>query len=152
MYEFMGYTERVDLMHINPVCTAISSSQMPIIQKPSHGLQSRSESQPIHQNAQCDRAGKHLVEWPCRMSGNTQDWQGARKIRQPQVTFSESSTMQLYHIDQLYAHTKSYSKDDCKQFSRDSLMEAVRITNLMDSFTSFGASTEESFKYLLKND
>jgi hypothetical protein len=60
--------------------------------------------------------------------------------------------MQLYHIDQLYAHTKSYSKDDCKRFSRDSLMEAVRITNLLDSFTSSGASTEESFKYLLKND
>jgi hypothetical protein len=60
--------------------------------------------------------------------------------------------MQLYHLDQIYAQTKSYSKDDCQRFSRDSLMEAVRIKNLVVSSTPIGASTKESFKNLLKND
>ena len=47
---------------------------------------------------------------------------------------------------------KSYSTDDCQRFSMDSLMEAVRIKNLVVSSTPIGASAKESFKNLLKND
>jgi hypothetical protein len=60
--------------------------------------------------------------------------------------------MELYHLDQSYAHIKSYSKVDCQRFSRDSLMEAVRIKNLVISSTPIGASTKETFKNLLKKD
>jgi hypothetical protein len=110
---------------------------------------------PLHHNAR--RAGSDVLleDWPRCMSdcsANRQDWQGTKKIRQPRVTFSESSSMQLYHLDQLYAQTKSYSKDDCQRFSRDSQMEAVRIKNIVNSSTSIGASTKESFKNLLKNE
>ena len=139
---------RVDPMDMNPICTGISSLQMPIMPKSFHSLPSSSKSEPIHHNSPCANSGKLLVEWPRRMSGNA----GTRKIRQPRVTFSESSSMQMYHLDQLYAHTKSYSKDDCKRFSRESQMEAARIKKLVHSFTSPGVSTEESFKYLIKND
>jgi hypothetical protein len=131
-------------MDMNPICTGISSLQMPIMPKSFHSLPSSSKSEPIHHNSPCANSGKLLVEWPRRMSGNA----GTRKIRQPRVTFSESSSMQMYHLDQLYAHTKSYSKDDCKRFSRESQMEAARIKKLVHSFTSPGVSTEESFKYL----
>ena len=134
---------------MSPICTAISSLQtMPNIPKPSHRLLSRSESEPIHHNSPCDKAGKLLMEWPDHMPGNA----GTRKMLHLQVTFSESSMLQMYNLDQLYAHTKSYSEDDCKQFSRDSLMEVARIKKLVHSCTSSGTSAEESFEYLLKND
>jgi len=60
--------------------------------------------------------------------------------------------MNLYHLDPIYAHTKSYSKGDYKDFSKESFMEAVRIKKLVLSSTPPGASTKESFKHLLKND
>ena len=110
---------------------------------------------PLHHNAHRAGSDELLEDWPRRMSdcsANWQDWQGTKKIRQPRVTFSESSSMQLHHLDQLYAQTKSYSKDDCQRFSRDSQMEAVRIQNLVVSSTLIGASTKESFKNLLKNE
>jgi len=136
MGEFTGCIERVDPMDMDPIYT-------------------RSQPEPLHHSA--PRAGSDalLEDWTRRMSdclANSQDWLSTHKIRQPRVTFSESSSMQLYHLDQLYAQTKSYSKDDCQRFSRDSQMEAVRIKNLVVSSTPIGASTKESFKNLLKND
>ena len=136
MGEFTGCIERVDPMDMDPIRT-------------------RSQPEPLHHSA--PRAGSDalLEDWPRRMSdclANSQDWLSTHKIRQPRVTFSECSSMQLYHLDQLYAQTKSYSKDDCQRFSRDSQMEAVRIQNLVVSSTLIGASTKESFKNLLKNE
>jgi hypothetical protein len=58
----------------------------------------------------------------------------------------------MNHLNQLYAHTKSYWRDDCKRFSRESQTEAARIKKLVHSFTSSGMSTEEFFKYLIKHD
>ena len=136
MGEFTGCIERVDPMDMDPIRT-------------------RSQPEPLHHSA--PRAGSDalLEDWPRRMSdclANSQDWLSTHKIRQPRVTFSECSSMQLYHLDQLYAQTKSYSKDDCQRFSRDSQMEAERIKNLVVSSTPIGASAKESFKNLLKND
>ena len=67
------------------------------------------------------------------------------------VTFSEQSTMQLYRLDQQYAHAKSYSREDYKVFGRNSLVKAVRIKKLVLS-TPSGASTKESVTYLLENN
>jgi hypothetical protein len=49
--------------------------------------------------------------------------------------------MNLYHLDPIYAQTKSYSKGDYQDFSRESFMEAVRIKKLVLSSTPPGAST-----------
>jgi hypothetical protein len=60
------------------------------------------------------------------------------------------SSVQLYHVDPLYAISKSYSKEDIKRFSMDILMEAVRIKNLL-LLTSSDESTKESCRYLIEN-
>ena len=67
------------------------------------------------------------------------------------VTISESPRTQLYHLDPSYERFKSYSKDDCKRFHRDSMIKAVRIKKFVLSLTSSGASAEESFKYFNMN-
>jgi hypothetical protein len=51
--------------------------------------------------------------------------------RSGKATFSEMSSMQLYHIHPLYAYTKSYSKEEVKRFLMDILMEAARIKTLV---------------------
>ena len=84
------------------------------------------------------------------MSGCTQERQSLRKLLKPQVTFSEMSSMQLYHVDPLYAISKSYSKEDFKHFSKDIMMEAARIKNLV-LLTSSDAYTKESCRYLIEN-
>jgi hypothetical protein len=60
------------------------------------------------------------------------------------------SSVQLYHVDPLYAISKSYSKEDIKRFSMDILMEAARIKNLL-LLTSSDESTKESCRYLIEN-
>ena len=40
-----------------------------------------------------------------------------RRLLKPRVTFSEKPSMQLYHIDPLYANSKSYSNEDVRRFS-----------------------------------
>ncbi len=136
MGEFTGCIERVDPMDTDPICT-------------------RSQPEPLHHSAPRAMSDELLEDWPRCMSdclANSQDWLSMHKTLRQRVTISERSTMQLYHLDQIYAQTKSYSKDDCQRFSRDSLMEAVKIKNLVVSSTPIGASTKESFKNLLKND
>jgi hypothetical protein len=103
----------------------------------------------------CGMADELIEDWPRRMSDCstiTQVCQRKRKILQPRVAISASSSMQLYHLDPIYAQTKSYSKEDCQGFSRESMMEAVMIKKLVLSSTPPGASTKESFKHLLKDD
>ena len=85
------------------------------------------------------------------MSGCTQERQSLRKLLKPRVTFSEMSSMQLYHIDPIYANSKSYSKVDFKRFYMDILMEAAKIKNLV-LLTSSGGSTAESCRYLIENN
>ena len=136
MGEFTGCIERVDPMDTDPIFT-------------------RSQPEPLHHSAPRAMSDELLEDWPRCMSdclANSQYWLSMHKTLRQRVTISERSTMQLYHLDQIYAQTKSYSKDDCQRFSRDSLMEAVRIKNLVVSSTPIGASTKESFKNLLKND
>ena len=84
------------------------------------------------------------------MSGCTQEQQSLRKSLKPRVTFSKMSSMQLYHVDPLYANSNSYSKEDFTLFSMDIMMEAARIKNLL-LLTSSDASTKESLRYLIEN-
>ena len=84
------------------------------------------------------------------MSDCTKERQSLRKLLKPRVTFSEMSSVQLYHVDPLYAISKSYSKEDIKRFSMDISMEAVRIKNLL-LLTSSDESTKESCRYLIEN-
>ena len=73
-----------------------------------------------------------------------------RKKLKPRVIFSEMSSIQLYHIDLLYAINKSYSKEDFKRFSMDTLVEAARIKNHV-LLTSSDPYTKVSFRYLIEN-
>jgi hypothetical protein len=104
------------------------------------------------------QADELIEDWPRRMSDCStiaRACRRKRKILQHHVTFSVSSSMQLYHLDEHYAQAKSYSKDDCKGFSRESMMEAIRITKLILSSTppdDASASTSEKFEHLLKTD
>ena len=78
-------------------------------------------------NAQVDEL---LEEWPRRVScfsANTQDWQSLCKQLQPKVTFSERSILHVYWPDPLYVRNKSYTKTDRKNFSSETLSEAMRI-------------------------
>lgn len=60
------------------------------------------------------------------------------------VTMSNTSSIHVYPLDPHYAYTKSYSKEDRKRFSKDSILETVHIKKLVCS-TSSGLSTKESF-------
>ena len=134
MGEYTGCIEKVDPMNMDPT---------------------RSQPEPLHHNDHRAVLDERLEDWPRGMSDcsvNCRDWLSLHNTLQQRVTISERSTMQLYHLDPVYAQTKSYSKDDCQRFSRDSLMEAVRIKNLVVSSTPIGASTKESFKKLIKNN
>ncbi len=134
MGEFTGCIEKVDPMIMDPT---------------------RSQPEPFHHNDHRAVLDELLEDWQRGMSDcsvNSRDWLSLHNTLQQRVTISERSTMQLYHLDPAYAQTKSYSKDDCQRFSRDSLMEAARIKNLVVSSTPIGASTKESFKNLIKNN
>lgn len=109
--------------------------------------------EPIHHSADLNAKGDELLkDWPRRMSCcsiNTQDWKILCKQIHPRVTFSESSSMQIYQPDPLYAETKSYTREDRKSFGKDTMMEAIRIKRLV---MSTPGATKDSFKYLLKNN
>ena len=135
---------------------APSSSITPNMPRP-NGLASHSDSESLHRDA--PRSGISsdglLEDWPHRLSdfsSNDRDWKSPYKtIRHRNgVTISECSSLQLYDLDPTYA--KSYSKEDCKRFSRDSMIEAARIKRLVLSSTPPGASTKETLKYLIDND
>ena len=135
----------------HPISAGIhSSSKMPIIPKNYGLLPSGSQSEALHHNTPHDRVGELLEDWPCPMSDCTKERQSLRKKLKPRVTFSEMSSMQLYHVDPLYAISKSYSKEDFNHFSKDIMMEAARIKNLVH-LTSSDAYTKESFRYLIEN-
>lgn len=48
--------------------------------------------------------------------------------------------------------TKSYSKEERKQFGRDALSEAIRIKKLVLRASRPSSSTKDVFKFLLKNN
>jgi hypothetical protein len=138
--------------------------------KPLNNLpsESHSDSEPIHHNAPGAGSDELLEDWPYRISDysanshdlrllyntptDSQDWRSLYKaLRQRhRVTMSERSSMQFYDLDPMYA--KSYSKEDCKRFSKESMLEAIRIKKLLLSWTPPGASTKETLKYLIEND
>jgi hypothetical protein len=123
---------------------------MPITPEINGLLPSMSQFEALHTNTPCDRVGELLEDWPRPMSDCTQEGHSLNKLLKPRVTFSKISSMQMYHIDQLYANSKSHSKEDFKRFSMDTLMDAARIKNLV-LLTSSDASTKESFRYLIEN-
>lgn len=104
----------------------------------------------VRLNAQVDEL---LEDWPrsaTRCPANTQDWQSLYKKLKPRVTFSERSSMYVYRPDPSYVLNKSYTKEERRGFSTEALTEAIRIKKLV--LSTPGASTKDSFKFLLKND
>mmetsp|Transcript_550 Transcript_550/g.1173 ORF Transcript_550/g.1173 Transcript_550/m.1173 type:complete len:241 (+) Transcript_550:98-820(+) len=85
-------------------------------------------------------------------STNTLHEQGIRKKVFPpkQVTISDQSRMYIYNSDPFYTRKKSYTKAERTNFTSETLSEVVRIKRLIMSTP--GASTTDSFKYLLKNN
>lgn len=131
--------------------------------KPAQGLPPRCSSEPIrHNNLVESQVDELLQDWPRRRmsssecSVNTQDWHSLYKQLKPRVTFSERSSMHVYHPDPHYAHSKSYSRQERKSFGSEALSEAIRIKKLVVYSTpsdgQHHASTKDSFKYLLKNN
>ena len=58
--------------------------------------------------------------------------------------------MHIYCPDPHYRRNKSYTKQDRKSFGSEAFSEAIRIKRLV--LSTPGASTKDSFKYLLKHD
>eukprot|EP00571_Detonula_confervacea_P015655 CAMPEP_0172310090 /NCGR_PEP_ID=MMETSP1058-20130122/11290_1 /TAXON_ID=83371 /ORGANISM="Detonula confervacea, Strain CCMP 353" /LENGTH=241 /DNA_ID=CAMNT_0013022853 /DNA_START=62 /DNA_END=787 /DNA_ORIENTATION=+ len=148
------YIEREDPMEIDATNINLpSTSAMLSIPRPAVCLPARCHSEPIHYNANGNAQVDGLLEdWPRRMSCcsvNAQDWQSLCKKLHPRVTFSESSSMHIYHPDPLYARNKSYTKEDRKSFGTEAMLEAIRIKRLV---LSTPGATKDSFKYLLKNN
>jgi hypothetical protein len=128
--------------------------------RPYNGLPSVSHSDPESLHRDAPRRGimsssnELLVDWPHRVSdysSNAQDFKRMYKtlIRRNGVTISECSSMQLYDLDPTY--DKSYSKEDCKRFSKNSMIEAIRIKKLVLSLSPPGTSKKENLKYLIDN-
>lgn len=152
------------------ISSSSSSAMLPSSNpKPPKGFPPRCQSDQLpisykqqqHQlHAQVDEL---LEDWPHqrrRMSYcdesesiNNEDWQSLyKKLRSPNVTFSERSSMHIYRPDPHYTKTKSYTKVERKAFGSDALREAIRIKRLVISAESGKASTKDSFKFLLKNN
>ena len=106
---------------------------------------SRHEEQPHEapepaQQPHCE--GRLLEEWPRRAS--------SLEAAQPSVNISETSSLSVYHDDDLYCKNKAYSKQDRQIFEAQAMIEANRIKYLI--YTSPPASVKESVKYVLQND
>lgn len=156
-----GYIERDCPMETEPINSFDTSSTsnnsiMPSIPKPAQKLPPRCSSEPIdHRLTNIDAQVDALLEdWPRRTSDsdiNTQDWTSLYKqLEHPRVTFSETSSMHVYHADPHYVRNKAYSRAERKSFSTEAMREAIRIKRLV--LATPGDSTRDSFKYLLKND
>lgn len=144
-----GYIERDDPASIS----LPSTSCMRGILKQTRGTPAMRKFEPIHHSADLNAKGDKLLEdWPRRMSCcsiDPQDWQSLCKKLHPKVTFSESSSMQIYQPDPIYTRTKSYTREDRKRFSKATMIEAIRIKRLA---MSTPGTTKDSFKCLLKNN
>lgn len=108
-----------------------------------------------HQSQVNHQVDELLEGWPSTRrtsmcSVNTQDWQSLCQKLHPRVTFSEQSSMHIYRADPHYVRTKSYTKEERRNFSSQTLQQAIRIKRLVLS-TPGCTSTKDSFKYLLKN-
>ena len=67
------------------------------------------------------------------------------------VDFSEASHLHVYERESMYLlRSLTYTKDDRDEFGKDTLLEGLRIKNLVD--TAPPISTAESIKYLLRHD
>ena len=61
--------------------------------------------------------------------------------------------MQVYHLDPLYAKTKSYTKEDRAAFSSEAVLAAIRIKRkVVATSSSPNMTTKAAFKHLLKNE
>ena len=104
-----------------------------------HEEQPHEAPEPAHQ-PHCE--GRLLEEWPRRAS--------SLEAAQPSVNISETSSLYVYHDDDLYCKNKAYSSQDRHIFEAQAMIEANRIKNLI--YTSPPASVKESVKYVLQND
>ncbi|KAK1733049.1 hypothetical protein QTG54_016187 [Skeletonema marinoi] len=103
-----------------------------------------------------------LEHWPKRESmtytsfdSGADDDASAANIRNRRhfrvVDFSEASHLHVYERESMYLlRSLTYTKDDRDEFGKDTLLEGLRIKNLVD--TAPPISTAESIKYLLRHD
>ncbi|KAL3772177.1 hypothetical protein ACHAW5_003248 [Stephanodiscus triporus] len=151
--DFKRCMERDDPLDVDSIGTGIhSSSNRSIIPKRTHDMPSRSQSETLHHYPRDREDG--LADEGSRLPGGSvtaKDWHIMYDALRQRVTISNTSSIHVYPLDPHYAYTKSYSKEDRKRFSTESILEAVHIKKVVCS-TSPGLSTKESFRYLLKNN
>jgi len=152
-----GCFEKDDPMEMDSSANIDFSSTLSMLNIPTpvQKLPARCYPEPIPRrpNPNITQMDGLLKDWPRRTSCcsvNTQDWQNLYKQLKPKVKFSERSIMHVYLPDPLYLKNKSYSKSDRKDFSTETLLEAIRIKRLVKATP--GTSTKDSFKSLLKNN
>mmetsp|Transcript_14252 Transcript_14252/g.25050 ORF Transcript_14252/g.25050 Transcript_14252/m.25050 type:complete len:253 (-) Transcript_14252:56-814(-) len=151
-----GCTEKEDPMEIDSTDIDVSpASLMPNTRKSVQNLPARCYFEPTshhhNRNTQVDELLDDQVQRMSCSSVNTQDLQSlCKKLQQKKVTFSERSSLYIYDHDPLYGRYKSYTKAERENFGSEVLSEAIRIKRLV--LTSPGASTKDSFNYLLKNN
>ena len=119
-------------MYINLMMRSFNNSQR-------QGGQPTESEESAHQ-PHCE--GRLLEEWPRRAS--------SLEAAQPSVNISETSSLYVYHDDDLYCKNKAYSSQDRHIFEAQAMIEANRIKNLI--YTSPPASVKESVKYVLQNN
>ena len=74
---------------------------------------------------------------------------GGAKSSKPRVTFSEYSSLCVFHEDPRYSNNKSYKASDKIHFKKEMLYEVKRIKLLV--MLSPGSSTQSQLMYLIEN-
>lgn len=146
LWRNIEYTAKEDPMKVEQNQTDFSVvSTTPTVTKPAQNIPLRCHSEPISHPRNID---PQVDESYC--SVNIQDWKNLSKQLQPNVSFSEVSTMYVYYPDPHCETNKAYTKKERKGFVSEAMSEAIRIKWLI--LSTPGTSTKDSFKSLLKNN
>ena len=125
---------------------------------PYNGLPQEEEEplEPEPEPALRPRSEGLLEDWPRRASSleadaDDQDHDAlSNSASQHSVNISETSTLFVYYMDDLYRKNKAYSRQDREIFGAQAMIEANRIKNLI--YSSPPTSVKESVKYVLQNN
>ena len=107
----------------------------------------------VHQAETTIRGDTLLEDWPKRESMTSSDFgPGEDDLvdhhHHPAVQFSEFSQLHVYDRESMSSlRSMTYTKEDRKEFSRDALLEGLRIKSLIAAVPH--DSDAESIKYLL---
>ena len=105
----------------------------------------------VHQAETTIRGDTLLEDWPKRESMTSYFGPGEDDLvdhhHHPAVQFSEFSQLHVYERESMSSlRSMTYTKEDRKFFSRDALLEGLRIKNLI---AAVPLDSAESIKYLL---